>query len=71
MSIDQARAGLSSQVKKHNEHGGVLAAEAVQNARRDLAAEKLAEHVRRTVAAAPPLSDAQKQRLLALLWSER
>lgn len=36
-------------------------------ARRDLRAEGLAEHIERTVAAAPPLSPAQVDRLSALL----
>jgi len=39
--------------------------------RQDLAAEKLAEHIRQIVEAAPPLSVTQKQRLAALLWSDR
>ncbi len=39
--------------------------------RQDVAAEKLAEHIRQIVEAAPPLSVTQKQRLAALLWSDR
>jgi len=39
--------------------------------RQDLAAEKLAEHIRQSVEAAPALSVTQKQRLAALLWSDR
>lgn len=34
---------------------------------RDYAAEKLADYIRRTVDAAPPLSDSQRERLAALL----
>lgn len=45
-------------------------AEAVVQARRDLAAEKLAEHIRQIVEAAPPLSMTQKQQLAALLSAE-
>jgi len=48
--------------------GGVATAEAVQDARRELAAEEMAEHIRRTVDAAPPLlSEVQRQRLSVLL----
>jgi hypothetical protein len=36
-------------------------------ARRDLRAEKLADHIRQVVDAAPPLSDEQRDRLAALL----
>ncbi len=39
--------------------------------RQDLDAKKLAEHIRQIVEAAPPLSVTQKQRLAALLWSDR
>lgn len=39
----------------------------VVDARRDLAAERLAEHIRRTVEAAPRLTDAQRDRLALLL----
>lgn len=37
------------------------------DARRDLAAEKLAAYVAKTVADAPPLTDAQRDRIAALL----
>lgn len=37
------------------------------DARRNLAAEKLAEHVRRVVDAAPPLTPEQRDRIAALL----
>jgi hypothetical protein len=40
---------------------------AVIDATRDLAAERLAEHVRRVVAAAPPLTPEQIDRLRGLL----
>jgi len=39
----------------------------VEHAARTLAAEKLAEYVKRTVAAAPPLTPAQRDRIAALL----
>ena len=37
------------------------------NARRNLAAERLAAYIERTVEAAPPLTDEQRTRLAALL----
>jgi hypothetical protein len=39
----------------------------LQEARRNLRAERLADYIRRTVDAAPPLSDEQRTRLAALL----
>jgi hypothetical protein len=36
-------------------------------ARRDLAAERLAEHVQRVVANAPPMTDEQRVKIAALL----
>ena len=40
---------------------------AIGEARRDLRAERLAEFIRQTVDAAPPLTEAQRTRLAALL----
>lgn len=37
------------------------------NARRDLRAARLAEHIAKAVAQAPPLTDAQRDRLTGLL----
>jgi hypothetical protein len=37
------------------------------NARRDLKAARLADHIRKTVDEAPPLTDAQRARLAGLL----
>ena len=42
-------------------------AEHANELRRDYAAERLAEHVAKVVAAAPPLSPAQRDRIAALL----
>ena len=39
-------------------------------ARRDLVAARLEEHIRKVVAAAPPLTDEQKQRIAALLHTD-
>jgi hypothetical protein len=41
--------------------------EAVEDLRRDFEAERLADHIRRLVAEAPPLTAEQKNRLAALL----
>ena len=41
--------------------------ERITAARRDLAAARLAEYIEQVVAEAPPLSDAQRTRLAALL----
>jgi hypothetical protein len=41
-------------------------AAAVETASRDLAAAKLEQYIERVVAAAPPLSEAQKTRLAAI-----
>ena len=40
---------------------------AIEAARRDLRAERLAEHIQRVVDVAPPLTDSQRSRLSALL----
>ncbi|WP_394279837.1 hypothetical protein [Microbacterium sp.] len=39
----------------------------IAEARRDLATEKIAAYVQRVVAEAPPLSDEQRDRLVAIL----
>lgn len=39
----------------------------IQEARRDLAASKLADYIRKTVDAAPPLTEDQRDRLALLL----
>lgn len=41
------------------------------NARRNLRAERLADHIARVVAEAPPLTEAQRDRLAALLRGGR
>lgn len=40
-------------------------------ARRNLRAERLADHIAKVVAEAPPLTEAQKDRLAALLRGDR
>ena len=41
--------------------------EALDDARRNLRAARLEDHIRREVALAPPLTDAQRSRLAAIL----
>ena len=50
-------------IKRHHPND----TERLADARRDLAAAKLAEYIARTVDAAPPLTDDQRARLAALL----
>ncbi|WP_299956700.1 hypothetical protein [uncultured Modestobacter sp.] len=45
--------------------------EAAQQARRDLKAAKLADHIKRVVDAAPPLTSEQRSRLAGLLTPAR
>jgi len=71
VTVRSARSLLANEAKKHKNNPSQGSADAVVDARRDLAAEKLAEHIRQIVATAPPLSMTQKQRLAALLWSDR
>jgi len=59
-TIPEARGRLGSAVSRRDR-----AAEA--DARRDLAAAKIAQYVARTVAAAPPLTDDQRHALAGLL----
>lgn len=56
----QARAQLAVATRRRDP-------EQIANARRDLAAEKLAQYVARTVADAPPLTAEQRDRIAALL----
>lgn len=57
-----ARSRLATTVRLHRND-----TKRVTDARRDLAAAKLAEYVRKTVAEAPPLTDEQRERIAALL----
>lgn len=69
-AVNVARSKLANEVKKSKRDGDPTS-HVVQEARCALAAEKLAAIVRRTVEAAPPLSDAQRERIAAILWSGR
>lgn len=61
MSWTQARARVALAVRNG------LPPEQVEDLRRDLRAERLAEHIRKTVEAAPPLTPEQRDRLALLL----
>jgi hypothetical protein len=63
-----------SEVQRARNHVGVVArtqpgSEALKDARRNLAAEKLATYVSRTVESAPPLTPEQRDRIASLLRS--
>lgn len=62
MSIRTTRARVAALTKHHPNGSPTLT-----GARRDHAAEKLAEYVERTVAEAPPLTPAQRDRIAVLL----
>jgi dsDNA-binding SOS-regulon protein len=55
---------LRSAIGAHASHGN---AEAAAETRRELEIHRLAEHIKRLVDGAPPLSDAQRERLALLL----
>jgi hypothetical protein len=62
MSVRTTRARVAALTKHHPDGSPALT-----GARRDHAAEKLAENVAKIVAQAPPLSAAQRDRIAALL----
>lgn len=62
MSWTQERARVASLTRSRTSDDPELV-----NARRNLKAERLAEYIRRTVDAAPPLSAEQRDRLAILL----
>jgi hypothetical protein len=60
--VASARARVAVLCRHHPESG-----ERIADARRDLAAKKLAAYISRVVAEAPPLTPEQRTRLAALL----
>ena len=67
-AVFRARAKVANESKKaKRNHQPVESSQSVQTARRELAEEKIAAYIAKTVAAAPPLSDEQRDRLAALL----
>jgi len=67
LSITQARSHVPFESKKHHQAGGESSSQALQDANRVLAEEKLKQHIVRTVACAPPLTPEQRDRLSVLL----
>ncbi len=67
MSVNKARSQLAIQSKKAKAAGVGAASPAVQDARRQLAEEKLKKYIEQTVASAPPLTVEQRDRLSVLL----
>lgn len=64
----KARSDLANAAAKVSRHpDDPSAAEALIAARRDYYATALADHIRKVVDAAPPLTDEQRDRLAALL----
>ncbi len=57
MSVAQARSRVAVEVKKQKRTGGSSRSEAVQQAQRLLAEEKIRAFIERTIASAPPLSE--------------
>lgn len=71
MSVAQARSRVAVAVKKQKSSGDTEASSAVDDARRELAVEKITQYVERVVASAPELTPEQRSRLAALLRAER
>lgn len=67
MSVAKARSRLAVESKNHKREGTTASAEAVQEARRVLAEEKIREFVERAIAAAPPLSESARLRLKTII----
>lgn len=61
-----ARRNAASTIAAIRRHGGPDDPR-LPELRRDLAADKLEEHIRKVVDAAPPLTDAQRLKLASLL----
>ena len=67
MSVSKARSRLAHEAKRAKRHPSDETAERIEAARRDLAAEKLEEYIKRVVALSPPLTPEQKARLSILI----
>lgn len=70
VSVNKARSHLANEIKKNRRAGRPLGAGSVQDARRALAEEKIKAYVERTVASAPSLSQAAKDRLTVLVGGQ-
>lgn len=67
VSVSKARSRLAVQSKRHKRLGTSETHATVEAARRELAAAKLESYIAAVVAAAPPLTDEQRSRLMRLL----
>ncbi len=67
MSVTGARSILANEVKRAKRTTDPASQARVADARRELAAAKLEAYIKAVVAACPPLSEDQKQRLRLLL----
>lgn len=67
MSVARAKAHVAVESKKFKRAGGESPPQSLQDAKRVLAAENLAQYIEQTVAAAPSLTAEQRDRLAVLL----
>jgi hypothetical protein len=67
VSVTRTRSRLANEVKRAKRDQDDQSEERVADARRELAVAKLEAYIAAVVAAAPPLSEDQKQRLALLL----
>lgn len=67
MTLQQRRMELARASRRASQESTAQSSAEIERIRRDYAAAKLADYIRRTVAAAPPLSPEQQHRLALLL----
>lgn len=71
MSVAKAKARAAVENKKQRKRGeGAAPSEALIEAKRTLAAEKLSQYVATVVATAPPLNEDQCRAIAAALWRQ-
>ncbi len=67
MSLSEKRSAVGNAAKRYKSQPDTTRKAALDDARRELAAAKLEEHIRAVVAAAPPLTSEMQDRLTVLL----
>ncbi len=67
MSLSEKRSAVGNAAKRDKSQPDVERKAALDEARRELAAAKLEDHIRAVVAAAPPLTSEMQDRLTVLL----
>ncbi len=67
MSLSEKRSAVGNAAKRYKSQVDTTRKAALDDARRQLAAAKLEEHIRAVVAAAPPLTSEMQDRLTVLL----